>query len=450
MPASLPPGPRGAWFGLSLAKRFREDPLGFVAGIGREYGDLAAFRMGPIQAVICNHPELIREVLVTRGRLFRKERRTLDVLRQIDGEGLVVTEGDVWARQRRLLQPAFHPRRMETYSRTIVERTTQFLDRWKVGETRNIVDDMTDLTVEIIARLFFHLELASQARQLGEAVRTLSQTLYDELASVMPLPDWLPTAAKRRKRAAIQTLDRLVRGAIQARRASGEDAGDLLSMMLMAVDEEGDGAAMSDEQVRDEAVTMFNAGHDSTAAALAWIWSLIARHPHVESELHQEVHAVLGDRLPTFHDVPRLVRIDQVVRETLRLYPPVWTLFARVPSEDLLLGGYRIPRGAWVYIFPWVTQRDERFFPNADTFDPDRFSPERAATIAPYSWIPFGAGPHACIGQMLAITEMTLIVATTLQRFRLELPEGHHPVVPEPLLAIRPRDGLFMTVHPRP
>jgi cytochrome P450 len=243
----------------------------------------------------------------------------------------------------------------------------------------------------------------------------------------------------------------LIREIIRERRASGKDHGDLLSMLLLAVDEEGDGTGMSDEQARDEAVTMFNAGHDSTAAALAWIWYLVARHPEVEERLVEETRRVLGSRTATANDLPNLAYTEWVVRESLRLYPPVWALFARVPQADVELGGYTIPAGSWVYIFPWVTQRDARFFENPERFDPERFAPGRVETIPQYAWIPFGGGPHVCIGQTLATSEIVLIVATVLQDFRLSFaPDQPREVVPEPLLAIRPKGGLRMTLAPHP
>jgi cytochrome P450 len=425
------------------------DPLDFITEVGRDYGNLAYFRMGPVRAYLVNHPDLIREVLVTKGRQFQKEPHSLDTLRQVDGEGLVITEGEKWLRQRRLLQPAFHQRRMGPYAEAIVERTQHMLADWQPGQTLNIVDEMTHLTLEIIAKVFYDTALTGRAAQLGEAVRVLSQAFYKEVSGLVRLPDWLPLPAKRRKRWAIATLDTLIREIIRERRASGKDHGDLLSMLLLAVDEEGDGTGMSDEQARDEAVTMFNAGHDSTAAALAWIWYLVARHPEVEERLVEERDRVLGSRAATADDLPNLAYIEWVVRESLRLYPPVWALFARVPQTDVELGGYMISAGSWVYIFPWVTQRDARFFENPERFDPERFAPGRVETIPQYAWIPFGGGPHVCIGQTLATSEMVLIVATVLQKFRLRFaPDQPREVVPEPLLAIRPKDGLRMTLTP--
>lgn len=446
---AAPPGPKDSFFGMSLIRRFRSDPLGFLSEVGHTYGDLASLRMGPVQAYLANSPELTREILVTKAKHFHKERRTLDALRQIDGEGLVISEGDLWVRQRRLLQPAFHPRRMAKYSDTIIDRTRRFLDRWQPGEVRDVAADMTHLTVEIIAKLFYDLELSDEVQRLGNAVRVLSETLTAELSTFLPVPDWMPTPAKRRKREAIRTLDTMIRETIRKRRASPDDRGDLLSMLLLAMDDEGDGKGMSDQQARDEAVTMFNAGHDSTAAGLAWIWHALTTHPEVEARLVEEVDAVLGQRPARFEDVPKLRYLDQVVRETLRLYPPVWILFARVPTQDTELGGYPIKKGSWIYIVPWVTHHDARFFPDPDRFDPERFSPERIGDIPQYAWLPFGAGPHVCIGQQLALTEMVLITATILQRFRLKcLPNPTH-VIPEPLLAMRPKGGLQLKLEAR-
>lgn len=447
MPRRVPPGPVGRFFGLNLVRRFATDPLEFITEVGRTFGDIACFRMGPVWAYLVNHPDLIREVLVTKGKLFHKEPRTLNALRQVDGEGLVITEGDVWLRQRRLLQPAFHQRRMGRYAQAIVERTERMIARWQPGETLNIVDEMTHLTLEIIARVFYDTELTGKAARLGEAVRILSQTFYSELARPFNLPEWLPLPAKRRKKWAIKTLDTLIRDIIRQRRASGDDRGDLLSMLLLAVDEEGDGTGMSDQQARDEAVTMFNAGHDSTAAALAWIWYLVASHPAVEVRLIDEARQVLGSRSATADDLPNLRYAEMVVRESLRLYPPVWALFARIPEIDVELAGYTVPAGSWVYMFPWVTQRDPRFFDDPEKFDPERFAPGRVERIPQYAWFPFGGGPHVCIGQGLALNEMVLVLSTILQKFRLSLaPDQPRDVVPEPLLAIRPKGGLRMTV----
>ncbi len=447
---TVAPGPDGGLFGMRSVKQFLRNPLEFLAGLGHTHGDLTRLRLGPNTVYLVNHPDLIRDVLVSKARSFRKEARTVRILGQVDGKGLVLTEGDFWLRQRRLMQPAFHTRRMSRYTETIVSKVEKLADRWRQlpsGSRLPVVDEMTHLTLEIIAKLFFDVELTGNAAQLGEAVHVLSDVFKNEASSFFTLPDWLPLQSKRRKKLALEALDRFIWDVIRTRRVAGTDQGDLLSMLLLAVDEEGDGQRMTDQQVRDEAITMFNAGHDSTAAALAWIWWLIAEHPEIETALRTEAQTVLGDRSATFADVPRLMLADQVVREALRLYPPVWLMFTREAVENVELGGVEIPKGSWIYISPWVTQRDPRFFPDPLKFDPARFAPGHMDGVSPYAWIPFGGGPHICIGMTLAITEMVLIVSTLIREFRLRMPPNQPPVVPEPLLAIRPLGGLPMDLE---
>jgi cytochrome P450 len=442
MKGKYPPGPPAGFLGLGLAARMRKDPLGTLTDIGRTYGDIAYARLGPFPTYFVNHPDLIREVLVTRGKNFRKVPRQTKVFSRIDGNGLVVTEGDFWRRQRRLVQPAFHPKRFGRYGDVTVEYTRRMLEGWSPGAVLDVAQAMTQLTLSIIARTLFDVEVSGQAAELGAAVRVLAEELLKDLSSFVLLPDWLPLPGKLRKRRALRTLDNLIWGIIRQRRASGVDKGDLLSMLLLAVDEESDGTGMTDRQVRDEALTLFNAGHDSTAAGLAWVWYLIARHPEVEARLLAEVRDVLGERPATYEDVARLRYLEMVLKESLRLYPPTVALFIREALEPVELGGYPVAKGDWVYLFAWVTQRDPRFFEEPEKFDPERFAPGRAEKIPPYAYFPFGGGPHVCIGNTFAQMEMALIVATVLQRYRLELAPDQGPVEPELHVAIRPRGGL--------
>jgi cytochrome P450 len=444
-----PNGPRDYFFGATLIQRFRRNPLKFSTEIGHTYGDLACFRLGPVRAYIVNNPRLIREVLVAKHKHFRRPKLITQPLAKIDGNGLVLSEGDFWQRQRRLIQPAFASRRFGPYARATVDYTLRMLDGWSNGASLNIADAMTRLTLQIIAKTLFGVELAGQAERLSEAVRVIAETFVAEAGNPVHLPDWLPLPAKRRKRWAIRTLDELVRGIIRQRRASGEDLGDLLSMLLLAVDEEGDGRGMTDEQARDEAMTLFNAGHDTTAAALAWTWSMVASHPAIEDRLIDEVDAVLGGHAPTLADVARLPYVEMVVKESLRLYPPTWSLLPREVVEPVEIGGYDIARGSWIYVFPYVTQRDPRFFENPEAFDPERFSPARSEEIPPYAYIPFGGGPRVCIGEKFSMMEMILIVATVLQKVRMKLAPEQGVIEPEPLIAIRPKGGLLVEINRR-
>ena len=280
----------------TFARRFRADPLGFMCAVGRDYGDLASFWMGPLRVSLVNSPPLIREVLVTKHKSFCRSQTFIGPLRKIDGNGLVLSEGDFWLRQRRLVQPAFATKRFDGYAQVTVEYTRRMLDGWHERASLDVADAMTELTLQIIAKTLFDVELEGQATQFGEAVRVISAAVVAETGFPVHLPDWLPLAGKRRKRWALRTLDEFVWSVIRQRRASGDDRGDLLSMLLMAVDEEGDGGGMTDLQARDEAITLFNAGHDTTASALAWIWYLLGGHPAVEDKLIREVDGALAGR----------------------------------------------------------------------------------------------------------------------------------------------------------
>jgi cytochrome P450 len=449
MTRRYPPGPKGHLLGLNLARRFRGDPLAFISEIGRSYGDIAYFRMGPVRAYFVNHPKLIRETLVTKNKIFRRPSWVIGPLQKLDGNGLVLSDGDFWLRQRRLVQPAFSTKRFDGYGQVTVDYTRRMLDRWSSGTSFDVADEMTRLTLEIISKTLFGLEVSATATRLGEAVRVISESFVAEAGNPLQLPDWIPLPGKRRKRWAMRTLDELAWGIVRERRASGVDHGDLLSMLLLAVDEEGDGRGMTDRQARDEAMTLFNAGHDTTAAALAWIWYAIAKYPQIQTRLAEESAAVLADRPATYSDVAQLAYTEMVIKETLRLYPPTWALIPRETVSEVEIGGYSVPKGAWVYAFPYVTHRDPRFFENPEKFDPERFAAGRAETIPQYAYFPFGGGPRVCIGNTFATMEMVLIVATVLQKFRIELAPGQAEVEPEPLIAMRPKGGLRVALQPR-
>jgi cytochrome P450 len=443
-----PPGPRDRLFGLTFLGRFRRQPLQFLSELARTYGDIVYLRLGPFRTYLVNHPDHIREVLVAKSKTFVRLERQKRVFRKIDGNGLVSSEGDFWLRQRRLVQPAFAARRMERYAQVAVALTRRRLDAWPTETVIDLDFEMTQLTLEIIAKTLFDLDLTGAAAQLAEATEILRDDFMREFMAVVPLPDWLPLPHKRRMRRAIGVLDNLVRDAIRHRRSSGEDRGDLLSMLLLAVDEQGSGG-MTDEQARDEAMTLFNGGHDSTSAALTWISHLLASHPAVQSRLVDEVTGVLGDRAAAYADLPQLVYTQQVIKEALRLYPPTTTLFIREAIADTELAGYPIRKGSWIYLSPYVTQRDPRWYPDPERFDPDRFAPGHAEHRPEYAYFPFGAGPHVCIGMTFALMEMAMIVATMMQHFQLKA-AGPQPVEPAIRVALRPIGGLPLTVTRRP
>jgi cytochrome P450 len=449
MKTHYPPGPRDWFFGLTIGLRSLREPLAFLQEMARTYGDIAYVRVGPYRTYVLNHPNLIREVLVTRGKSFCKWEAQKRVFRKIDGNGLINTEGEFWLRQRRLIQKAFQQRRLGGYADTAVELTRRRLDRWTAGTALNLDRELSELALEIVGETLFGVDLRDHVAWLSETAEVLRDTFIREFLAPVPLPDWLPLPSKRRMRRAIRDLDAFITGIIRDRRASGEDKGDLLSMLLLAVDDQGDGTGMTDQQARDEAVTLFNGGHDSTSAALAWTCYFIARYPDVQESLRAEVEAVLGERPAVLADLPRLAFADRVVKESLRIYPPTTALFTRQAVTEVEIGGYQLARGSLVATSPYVTQRDPRWFPEPERFDPDRFGPGRVEAIPEYAYFPFGAGPHVCIGNTFAMMEITLVVATVVQRFQLELMPGQEAIVPELKVSLRPKGGVWVKPVPR-
>jgi cytochrome P450 len=285
----------------------------------------------------------------------------------------------------------------------------------------------------------FDAEISADASDLGRAVAILSEIATKEMSSPWILPDWLPLAGKRRKRWAMKRLDETVRRFIRERRASGADQGDLLSMLLLAVDEEGDGGRFTDEQVRDQCMTLLIAGHDTTAAGLTWLFYCLARHPQAAALVYQELDIVLGGRQPTLSDLPWLKYTERVIKETLRLYPPAYAVFMRQALADVEIAGYTLPRGSLVQMFSYICQRDPRWFPEPDHFDPDRFLPERQQALPPFAYFPFGGGPRICIGNSFAMMEMTLVAATLLQHLQVEPAAGQGEAQPAALMSLRPK-----------
>jgi cytochrome P450 len=449
MKTHYPPGPRDWFFGLTIGRRSFREPLTFLLDMARRYGDIVHMHIGPVHTYLISHPNLIREVLVTKGKSFRKWERQKRVFRKIDGDGLINSEGDFWLRQRRLIQKAFHHGRLARYAEMMVERTRRRLDGWAPGAALNLDQEMSQLALEITGQTLFGVDLRDQAGWLSETAEALRETFVREFLAIVPLPDWLPLPSKRRMRRAIRDLDTFITGIIRERRASGADKGDLLSMLLLAVDDQGDGTGMTDRQARDEAVTLFNAGHDSTSAALAWTGYFIARYPGVQERLREEVEAALGGRAATLEDLPRLTFAGTVVKESLRIYPPTPVLINRQAITEVEVGGYRLPRGGLVILSPYVTQRDPRWFPEPERFDPDRFGPGRVELVPAYAFFPFGAGPHVCVGNAFALMEITLVVATLVQRFQVELTPGQEALVPELKVSLRPKGGVWVKPVPR-
>ena len=443
------PGPPGHWL-LGHLGGFSASRLDFLVENAKTYGDLYALRFAHRRLLVVNHPDLIEEVLVTRNRQYIKHfalRKTKGML----GEGLLTSEGDFWRRQRRLAQPAFHRDKIAALAGLMVDCTERMLQTWSAGQHRDMRDDMTQLTLEIVALCLFGADVSAESAAAGRAMDELLTDFTRHSLKLVRLPEWVPTGPNRRLRRARNHLNQLLGGIIARRRASGEDRGDLLSMLLRATDDEGDGdgkgEAMSDAQLRSEVMTLFAAGHETTANTLAWAWFLLARNPEAEAYLHAEVDAVLGDRPPTFADLPHLRAAEHVINETLRLYPTVW-LLGREAIEPTEVGGHPVPVGTTIYMSEWVVHRDERFWPNPLRFDPTRWADDPTRKLPRYAFFPFGGGPRICIGNNFAMMEATLILAAIARRFRVRVaPEA--VVTPIPTLTLRLDPGVPVVLESR-
>ena len=442
-----PPGPRDRLFGLTFYGPLRANPLAFVERVARAHGDFAFVRIGWARLYLINRADLIREVLTSKASSFRKLGRQMRALRKIEGDGLVVSEGRTWARHRPVVQGSFHSRHFHRYASVIVEFTRRRIDGWSPGRPIDLAAEMNELALQIIAKLVFDADVSVDAARLRAAVHAFRTHMQREANFPLALPDWLPLPGKIRQRRAVRSVDDLIWTHIRRRRTAGSFGSDMLGQMLAAASSAPPAAPITDAEIRDEAATLFIAGHDTTSAALAWFWYVLARHPDVERRVLLEVDGVLGDRPPTDEDPHRLRYLEMVVKESMRLYPAAGFLFGREATEDVELGGYTLQRGSWVLISPYIVHRNPEYFPQPDVFDPERFAPGRVDTIAPYAYIPFGGGPRICIGNSLALMEVVLLAAAVLQRFRLVLDQGTPEMELE--VVLRPKGPLRMRALPR-
>jgi cytochrome P450 len=438
-----PPGPRDGFF-LRRLVRFRRDPTGSFEALQREYGDVVLFRMGKRRLYLLSHPELVRDVLVTQHRNFIKS-YALQRARVLLGHGLLTSENPLHMRQRRLAQPAFHRDRVAAMARTMVRYAEDAADRWRPGMEVDAGAEMNRLTLAIAGETLLGAGVEDEADEIRTAL-TDALGLFNRLHNPFgELLDRIPVPGTIRMRRARERLDTTIYRAIAQRRASGAAHDDLLGMLLAARDEEDDGAGMTDEQLRDELLTLFLAGHETTANALAWTWYLLAEHPEVEARLHDELRTVLGGRAPAAADYPALPYTRAVLAESMRIRPPAWTI-GRQPLEDFSAGGYRIRAGTIVLVSPWIVQRDPRWWDAPQAFRPERWmAPEFEASLPRFAYFPFGGGPRKCIGEGFAWMEGVLSLATLARRWRLRLaPDAR--VVPEARITLRPV-GLRMRVE---
>jgi cytochrome P450 len=415
-PVTLPPGLRGRDPG-DVFLQFRKSPLGFLKDAVAEHCDVVGFRFRRQPFVYLNHPDAIKDVLVTNQRNFLKG-QALERARILLGDGLLTSEGDFHLRQRRLAQPAFHRDRIVAYAASMVEYTHRMRDRWQDGAEFDVHEAMMALTLGIVGKTLFDADVDGESGEIGEALDDVLQSFTYTMLPGIKLLRHLPIPAMMRFNRGAKRLDETVYRIIADRRQSGEDRGDLLSMLLAAQDAEGDGSGMTDRQVRDEAMTIFLAGHETTANALTWAWYLLSKNRDAEARLHAEVDAL--DHDPTFADLPQLEYTRRVVAESMRLFPPAYAIGRRA-KDAFMAGGYALPARTIVLVSQYLQHRDARWFADPEIFDPDRWSPEAVAARPKFSYFPFGAGTRICIGEQFAWTEATLVIAMLARRWRLWL-----------------------------
>lgn len=440
------PGP-GGWLALKLMPELRRDPWGLFFKLTQEYGDIVRFQLFGWPFYLITHPDHIRYILQENYLQYDKDVFDYQLLKHFLGNGLLTNEGDSWLRQRRLMQPAFHRQRIAALGKLMTETTLAHMQSWEAFVQGNTPFDMTvemmRLTLHIVCKALFSVDVTDEADTIGSAFSVVNRHLAQHSSSPL-LPLSLPTPGNLRFRSAVRALDDVVYEIIRQHREHSSTADDLLSMLLQARDAET-GEGMNDQQLRDEVITLLLAGHETTANALSWTWYLLSQHPEVEQQLHNELEEVLAGRLPTSEDLPRLSYTHMVIQEAIRLYPPSWIISRNAVAEDSI-GGYAIPARAPILLLPYVTHRHPAFWQDPERFDPTRFAPEQIATRPRYAYVPFGGGPRQCIGNTFALTEAQLILATVAQQYRAILVPGQK-VSPEPLITLRPRNGLLMRLQ---
>lgn len=429
-----------------LMPEFKRNTLQTLVSLAHTYGDLVCFRAlwTSFMLIDAQHVEY---VLQTNSQNYRKGKNYREV-KAATGNGLFVSEGDVWLRQRRLAQPAFHRQRIVSFARIMTDSTGAMLESWQPLAERNVTVDvgaeMLRLTLGIVGKALFSRDLSNEADTVSKSFEVIRKHTTNRVMSVIKFPANFPTPQNRRFRQALANADRIVYGLIAERRRAKGDFNDLLSHLMAARDEET-GEGLSDQELRDQALTIIGAGYETTTQALAWTWYLLAKHPEIENKLRAEISNTLGGRTPTFEDLPNLRYTLMVFQEAMRLYPPAWAI-SRAAIKPDEIGGYRIPANSEILLLPYITQRHPKYWEKPEEFFPEHFSPEKVAARPHFAYFPFGGGPRQCIGNNFALMEAQLIIAMVVQKYRLQLADERE-IEPETSVTLRPRGGIRMTLH---
>jgi cytochrome P450 len=436
------PGPRGTPV-IGSTLEFQRAPLDFCLRQKAAFGDLVRFCVAFQDWYLLSDPEEIHRVLVTDAAQFLKPRLAKRLWQPFIGEGLLASDGRFWKRQHNLVLPGFHRARIEAYAATMVGLTRRATGAWRSDERRDFASEMADLTLAIVSKTLFDVDVHGDARRVGLAIQEIQDALVAHINNPLPVPPWWPSERNKKKVRALRDVREVVKKFIDDRRASGRDHGDLLSMLVFAEDEGG--ARMSDTELHDEAMTLLFAGHETTSMALTWTWYLLARHPSIEERLYAEIRGAVGDRPITVGDLGRLPYLEMVVKESMRMFPSVWS-YMREPISDYAIGKAVLPAGSLVFICVYALHHDPRHFPDPEAFWPERFENEREKQIPRGAYVPFAAGPRVCLGKSFAMMEARLVLATLLQRLRPRVPQGWQAEL-LPQISLRPRGGLPVVVE---
>jgi cytochrome P450 len=418
-------------------------PLAFGERCREEYGDLVSLRLAGMDAIQLGHPDHVQYVLEDNVDNYRKGefyRQELELL----GEGLLTSEGELWEGQRELIGPMFHPRRIRRYADTIAGYAEREVDTWDPNRPLDATDSMQQLTLEILAKALFNIDIRERTGSISEAVSEVMHQAIRSRRIPFSLPDWLPTPGKIKYDRAVTTFDSAVADIIEDHRTSSDPPDDVVTALLQA---QGERDALDDRQIRDEVLTLLLAGHDTTALALSYLWYLLGTHQDVQSRVIEEIERTVGDDRPSGIEVTDLNFTNHVIKETLRLYPPAYFL-SREPRADDVIDGYRIPEGSLILINQWLFHRDDRFFEAPETFRPDRWTDGFEDDLHPFAYFPFGGGPRQCLGRRFALLEMLIVVVTTLQRYRIDLAIDP-PIEVDPLVSLRPASPIEIVPRPR-
>jgi cytochrome P450 len=427
-----------------IARKFFNpgDPIKLFEHLQATYGSMSHYRIATSDVFVVHEPEFIREILVNQADKFIKE-RTQRRMKILLGNGLITSDGEFHKRQRRIAAPAFHRQRIQAYGEVMVDRALALREEWQAGKEIGALSEMMRVALQIVARTLLNTDVTAEVRQINDEVNAIMD-LYNFLVALPRAEAYLhwPIPGLMRFRRARKRLDAVVHRIIAEHRADNVDRGDLLSMLLQSRDDEADHSGMTDEQVRDEILTIFLAGYETVATALTWTWYLLGQNPKAEARMHEELDRVLAGRAPTLDDLPQLRYTEMVLAESMRLYPPAWAM-GRQATEDIELGPYRLPAGSYVFFSQYMIQRNPEFWPEPLEFRPERFTPEEKAGRSKFVYFPFGAGWRQCIGEAFAWMEGVLVLATLAQKWRLRLVPGQ-TIGLQPKITLRPKPEIRM------